>query len=206
MYFLLSKAILCLGVHMHGNNRMYAYVNTDSAVCAARMHRMFGLVSLMPSAGLLQDAVDLCQALKTNTCLSELSCSSHKLSAATAAAIADMLAANGTLQSLSIGDSAFGDEELEQICKVYGCFKFVQCTLFDAEHFCSTCRLIALVAEPCAFSVKVTQPSTLPLIVNTATSISSVILHVVRVWVAGRLSHCGMLCAGAGPKPIFDSA
>lgn len=53
---------------------------------------------------------DLCSALATNTALTELSCSCHPLSPASAARFGDALAANGALRSVSIGDSSFGDD------------------------------------------------------------------------------------------------
>lgn len=65
-----------------------------------------------------QDAAALCEALKGNTCLRELSCSSHKVAAETAALFAQALATNAGLAALSVGDSTFGDEELRELSKV----------------------------------------------------------------------------------------
>lgn len=57
------------------------------------------------------EARALCQVLSgPNTCLRELVVGSHAVDAGMAAAFADMLAANTTLASLSLGNSTFGDQ------------------------------------------------------------------------------------------------
>lgn len=50
----------------------------------------------------------LCEALKKNTTLTELNATGHKVSRATAATLAAMLAENSTLTSLCVGDMEFG--------------------------------------------------------------------------------------------------
>ncbi|KAL4457528.1 hypothetical protein ABPG75_012393 [Micractinium tetrahymenae] len=58
------------------------------------------------------DALELCQALASNSVLQELSTGSHAVSAAAATAFAEALAANTVLESLDVGNSSFGDEGL----------------------------------------------------------------------------------------------
>ncbi|PNH12768.1 Protein NLRC3 [Tetrabaena socialis] len=65
-----------------------------------------------------EDVVQLCSALGRNTHLTELYASSHKLSAKSAAVLADVLAAQGgSLRSLCVGDSSFGDEGVQELSR-----------------------------------------------------------------------------------------
>lgn len=56
--------------------------------------------------------LDLCSALESNTCLTELHAASHKVSVEDAEAFARMLRDNRGLQQLSLGDSSFGDDAM----------------------------------------------------------------------------------------------
>jgi len=58
------------------------------------------------------EAAAVSAALRTNTHLLELYASGHAMDAATAATLAEALAENTTLQSLCVGDDAFGDAGL----------------------------------------------------------------------------------------------
>jgi len=56
------------------------------------------------------EAAALCEALTFNTVLTDLNISSHAVSPAMAKSFAAAIAANSTLQSLSLGNASFGDE------------------------------------------------------------------------------------------------
>lgn len=64
----------------------------------------------------MQEVSKLCEALKSNTSLTELSLGSHAVAPDTAATLAAMLPVNQGLSSLCLGDSTFGDKGLVALC------------------------------------------------------------------------------------------
>jgi hypothetical protein len=80
----------------------------------------------------VQDVAALCDALTSNTRLSELSCSCHPLSPGAAARFGAALAANGALRSVSVGDSSFGDAGLAAMAGGLAANKGL--TRLDLEH------------------------------------------------------------------------
>jgi hypothetical protein len=82
-----------------------------------------------PSA---QDVAGLCDALRTNTALTELSCSCHPVPPPTAARFGAALAANAALRSVSIGDSSLGDAGL--VAMADGLAANTGLTHLDCEH------------------------------------------------------------------------
>jgi hypothetical protein len=79
-----------------------------------------------------QDVAGLCDALRTNTALTELSCSCHPVPPPAAARFGAALAANGALRSVSIGDSSLGDAGLAAMAG--GLAANTGLTHLDCEH------------------------------------------------------------------------
>jgi hypothetical protein len=92
-------------------------------------------LTLLPQRRLdTQAAVaSLCGALAANTTLTELTVASHPLGPEAAAAFAGALAAPGSrLATVSIGNSAFGDEAMTELCR--GLQASASLTHLDAER------------------------------------------------------------------------
>lgn len=62
-----------------------------------------------------QEVKDLCSALENNTTLNDFTATSHSLSVEDAEQFAGVLRSNKTLQSLSLGNSSFGNEALSAL-------------------------------------------------------------------------------------------
>jgi hypothetical protein len=80
----------------------------------------------------LQDFEKLCDALKANTQLTELSITSHAISTAAANLLADALQNNSSLRSISIGNSRLGNDSMVALAR--GIAGSRSLTNVDAEH------------------------------------------------------------------------
>eukprot|EP00775_Hariotina_reticulata_P001679 gene1679-2023_t len=80
-----------------------------------------------------QDVILLSEALKQNSVLQELTCSSHPISQAAAARLGAALQQNSTLQRISIGDSTLGDQALASMIDA-GLHANKSLVTWDLEH------------------------------------------------------------------------
>lgn len=93
------------------------------------------------------DAREICSALEKNECCTELVASGHPLSAETCTRLADLLAANSTLQTLSIGDSTFGGNASTLFA---GLAQNISLSSLDLEHKGLTAAAFTSLAQALA--------------------------------------------------------
>lgn len=79
------------------------------------------------------DAVKLCDALISNTIITELNISSHPIPIEMATVFSDMLAANDSLISLSLGNSSLGDPAFSILCRGIAFNKSLRELHFDSK-------------------------------------------------------------------------
>jgi hypothetical protein len=77
---------------------------------AANDAKLSSLIILKHRRLLDADVAALCRALKGNSVLTELTCSSHPIGVSASAELGAMLRGNSSLQHLSVGNSSWGDE------------------------------------------------------------------------------------------------